>query len=65
MSRDPRIKLKKKLPFPNSAFGIEKSCNISSRKALHFRSSQPKTSLGWKTPLPPALLGLNEFFILE
>ena len=34
------------LSFPNFAFNIEKSCKISSRKALHFRSYQPKTSWG-------------------
>ena len=32
--------------FPNSAFNIGKSCKISSRKALYFRSYQPKTSRG-------------------
>ena len=37
--------------FPNSAFNIRKSYKISSRKALYFRSYQPKTS--------PVLLGLN------
>ena len=30
----------------NFGFNIEKSCKISSRKALYFRSYQPKTSLG-------------------
>ena len=42
------------LLFPNSAFNIRKSCKICSRKALYFRSYQPKTSRGggggWKTP---------------
>ena len=42
--------------FPNSAFNIGKSCKISSTKALYFRSYQPKTSQGWKTPV---LLGLR------
>ena len=32
--------------FPNSAFNIRKSYKISSRKALYFRSYQPKTSWG-------------------
>ena len=44
MSRDPRSKFRKKIFFPNSAFNIGKSCKISSRKALYFRSYQPKTS---------------------
>ena len=46
MSRDPRSKFRKILFFPNSAFNIGKSCKISSRKALYFRSHQPKTSRG-------------------
>ena len=32
--------------FPNSPFYIRKSYKISSRKALYFRSYQPKTSWG-------------------
>ena len=36
----------KKLYFPNSAFNIRKSYKISNKKALYFRSYQPKTSLG-------------------
>ena len=41
--------------FPNSAFNIRKSYKISSRKALYFRSYQPKTSRrGGKHPLPSA-----------
>ena len=32
--------------FPNSAFNIGKSCKISRRKALYFRSCQSKTSQG-------------------
>ena len=40
--------------FPNSAFNIWKSYKISSRKAVYFRSYQPKTSWGWKTPSPNA-----------
>ena len=35
-----------KLFFSNSSFNIGKSCKISSRKALYFRSYQPKTSRG-------------------
>ena len=50
---------KKKLFFPNSAFNIGKSCNISSRKALYFRSYQPKTSQGVENTPPPVLLGLR------
>ena len=46
--------------FPNSAFNIRISYKISSRKALYFRSYQPKTSRGWTTPPPPVLLGLNK-----
>ena len=46
MSRDPRSKFRKNLFFPNSAFNIRKSYKISSRKALYFRSYQPKTSRG-------------------
>ena len=49
--------LEKILLFPNSAFNIRKSCKIFSRKALYFRSYQPKTSRGGKHP--PVLLGLN------
>ena len=44
MSRDPRNKFRKILLFPNSAFNIRKSYKISSRKALYFKSYQPKTS---------------------
>ena len=32
--------------FPNSAFNISKNYKIFSRKALYFRSYQPKTSRG-------------------
>ena len=63
MSRDPRSKFRKNLFLPNSAFNIRKSYKICSRKALYFRSYQPKTSRGgggWKTPPPPVLLGLKE-----
>ena len=38
--------LEKNLFFPNSAFNIRKRYKISSRKALYFRSYQPKTSQG-------------------
>ena len=41
---------KKNLFFPSSAFNIRKSYKISSRKALYFRSNQPKISRRWKTP---------------
>ena len=56
MSRDPRSKFRKILFFPNSAFNIGKTCKISSRKALYFRSYQPKTSRGGcgKHPLSPS-----------
>ena len=47
----------KVLFFPNSAFNIGKSCKISSRKALYFRSYQPKTLRGVENT-PPVLLGL-------
>ena len=36
--------------FPNSALNIEKSCKISSRKALYFRSYQPKNLSEVETP---------------
>ena len=45
------------LLFPNSAFNTGKSCKISSRKALYFRSYQAKTSRGVENT-PPVLLGL-------
>ena len=48
MSRDPRRNFKK--IFPNSTFNIGKSCKISSRKALYFRSYQLKTSRGGEHP---------------
>ena len=52
--------LEKILVFPNFAFNIRKSYKISSWKALHFRSYQPKTSQGCgKHPPHPALLGLR------
>ena len=47
------------LLFPNSAFNIGKSCRISSRKALYFRSYQPKTSRGVENTPPAVLLGLT------
>ena len=53
MSHDPRSKFRKSLCFLISAFNIKKSYKISSRKALYFKSYQPKTSWGgggWKTP---------------
>ena len=40
----------KKLFFSNSVFNIVKSCKVSGRKAPYFRSYQPKTSRGCKTP---------------
>ena len=39
--------------FFNSAFNIGKSCKISSRKALYFRSYQLKTSRGGGGKQPP------------
>ena len=59
MSCDPRSKFQKKNYFflANSAINIGKSCKISSRKAIYFRSYQPKTSQGVETP--PVLLGLR------
>ena len=60
MSRDPRSKFRKNFIFPNFSFNIRKSYKISSRKALYFRSYQPKTSRGVEnTPPAPVLLGLN------
>ena len=58
MSRDPRSKFLKNYFFPNSAFDIRKSYKISSRKALYFRSYQPKILTGGGEPLP-VLLGLS------
>ena len=49
----------KMLFFPNSAFSVGKSYVISSRKALYFRSYQPKTSRGLENTPQPVLLGLN------
>ena len=54
MSRDPRRKFRKNLFFPDSAFNIGKSRKISSRKALFFRSYQPKTSRGGGKHTPPS-----------
>ena len=51
-----KANFEKILPFPNSAFNIRKSSKISSRKALYFRSYQPKTSQGMKNT--PVLLEL-------
>ena len=61
MSCDPRSKFRKNLFFPNTAFNITKIYEISSRKALYFRSYQPKTSRGVENspPPPPVLLGLT------
>ena len=47
------------LPFSNSAFNIRKSYKVSSRKALYFRSYQPKTSRGVENTPLPVLLGFN------
>ena len=66
MSRDSRSKFRRILFFPDSALNIRKSYKICSRKALYFRSYQPETSRGWKTP-PSVLLGLRtrkHYFIL-
>ena len=41
-----KANFEKKLSFPNSAFNIRERYKISSRKALYFRSYQPKTSRG-------------------
>ena len=46
---------------PNFTFNIRKSHNISDGKTLYFRSNQPKTSWGWKTPPQvPSGLKVNE-----
>ena len=58
MSRDPRKNFEKNLHFPNSTFNIGKSCKISSRKALYFRSYQPKTSRGGGKH-PPSAFTVN------
>ena len=52
---DPRSKFRKNFIFPNFSFNIGKSCKISSRKALYFRSYQPKTSCFTKFSLPPCI----------
>ena len=44
------VNFEKILPFPNSAFNIRKSYKMSSRKALYFRSYQPKTLWGVEFP---------------
>ena len=44
--------------FPNSAFNIGKSCKISSRKALYFRSYELKTSRGVENTPQCLYLGL-------
>ena len=41
-----KANFEKVLFFPNSAFNIRKSYKISGKKALYFRSYQPKTSQG-------------------
>ena len=48
---------------PNSTFNIGKSHKISSRKALYFRSYQPKTSRGVENtaPLPPSAFRANVY----
>ena len=48
------------LYFPNSAFNIGKSCKISGRKALYFRSYQPKTSQGVDPPPSAFRVNLNQ-----
>ena len=53
----------KKLFFPSSAFNIRKSYKISSRKALYFRSYQPKTSRGVETPPPPSAFRVNTIYL--
>ena len=47
MSRDPRSKFRKIVIFLNSAFNIRKRYKISSRKALYFRSYQPRRREGY------------------
>ena len=49
----------KKFFPPNSAFNIGKSYKMSSRKALYFRSYQPKTSPGGGGGGGVLLLGLT------
>ena len=50
MSRDPRSKFRKTFICPNSRFNIRKSHNITSVKALYFKSCQQKTP-----PVPSGL----------
>ena len=61
-----KTKFRETLFFPNSAFNIRKSYKISSRKALYFRSYQPKSSRrgggGGGGKHPPVLLGLRIIF---
>ena len=49
----------KNLFFPNSAFNIRKSCKISGRKALYFRSYQPKTYFRSYQPKTPIAFRVN------
>ena len=64
MSRDPRSKFRKKFFFLNSAFNIRKIYKISGRKALYFRSYQPKTSQRVENTPPSAFrVNLNQFWV--
>ena len=46
--------------FPTSAFNIRKSCKITSREALYFRTViSQKPHGGWKTPPPPNAFRVN------
>ena len=52
------------LLFANFSFNIRKSYKIFSRKALYFRSYQPKKPHGgWKTPPPPSAFRVKEVML--
>ena len=58
------VMLPRKQISKNFAFNIRKSYKISGRKALYFRSYQPKNLMeGWKTPPPHVLLGLTDMLL--
>ena len=56
-----KANFKKILFFPNSVFNIRKSYKISSRKALYFRSYQPKTSRGVENTPQSFRVNLKQF----
>ena len=52
-----KANFEKNLFFLNSTVNVGQSCKIANRKALYFRSYQPKTL--WGVNPPPVLLGLS------